>query len=441
MEDFPIKQEYPNFNYADPNYHGSAFEFGYIAVGRFVLNCCRWIYQQIQDNSISHFLFLSRDGKVFYEAFVLLYPELKDSVSYIYISRKVIRMVSISSTSCLLKEISKFNALEQYTLDELYSYFCNAELNESHLKWLGENSELSSQQRIKCKQYQQVFNFFNFFSDEVVDHCKQVRQLYLDYLVPFLAVNDRLGVFDVGYEGTAQSFLINVTAKPIYGFYLGTFKQILKNVSDQSLVHSYLFHLGDRADNLYGFTQQVALLESLFSAEDGSFIGYDLISKQPLFFEENGNKRQGFVNQLHCGVLKYCEDAIDVLPRQKLTASQSFFLIYYFFNYPIYKQDIKIFDKINFYYDSISNNYKCIIDSQNTLSDVAWQLGQTRIRHSDVFFIAQIQRQLLKLENTVFKKVIKGKYRKKYEKSRTAFYIDSQKKFVKIYFNLFGKRF
>ena len=75
-------------------------------------------------------------------------------------------------------------------------------------------------------------------------------------------------------------------------------------------IYSYLFHLGDRADNLYGFTQQVALLESLFSAEDGSFIGYDLISKQPLFFEENGNKRQGFVNQLHCGVLKYCEDAI-----------------------------------------------------------------------------------------------------------------------------------
>ncbi len=285
---------------------GDPYDFGYAALGPFVLSLCLSMLRQSKENGIDHLFFLARDGYLP----LLVAQRLREALGY----GPELSYLPISRAALLPYMLSRpggIDAVLNVTLDtkKLLSEFVRERFGET--AWQIVHDALSEVAPLN------PFAIARDYLDAIAAILKKnapavikARQAEIDNLVRYytsrLASGFRNAVFGVGRKGTFQTILSEISDATVYGFYVVTDNAIDSNLPERN----YSSFLGAIDKNVRAKNPDTILYEVFLSERAGPVTGFSAFL-EPLRGEsyETEDERE-FFDKLHAGAIKFAEDAI-----------------------------------------------------------------------------------------------------------------------------------
>ncbi|HCD5349703.1 TPA: hypothetical protein NBW43_005317, partial [Escherichia coli] len=186
-------------------YCADKFKFGYQAFGPVIIGFTSWIKKIAIENNIKKLYFLSRDTKVAYDCFNILYPDINIESHYIYSSRRSVSIPLFKSKKDLLVEVYK----------TIYSTTISAWL-ENRFGITKDQYSVEVLQKYSLKDYDhpiggkfskdKLSQLVCELSDIILENAKQERINLIDYLSSHgMDTNENIAVVDIGYAASMQS--------------------------------------------------------------------------------------------------------------------------------------------------------------------------------------------------------------------------------------------
>lgn len=290
-------------------------DLGYIVYGPVVFAFLRWMLSTVIEDGVRNLLFLSREGHVLTKAFDLFakhIPALGDlRVEYFLASRLGCQIVSIDRPGDLDKLFGgrfkgDFATLVRARLGQVLGDVVLEELPQSLRK---AHVELPAVKREVCAAVSKVF-------DRVKEHTRSAKDAYLEYWTS-LDLQGVSAVVDIGFNGTIQKLLMELTEEHLHGYYFATTDRADEHGSKGVFAKGYYgTSLNERdADNV--MLRYNLLLESVLTAPAGQFQGFTKAfdGKLSPVYRTDGISQREFdvLDRCHAGILTYIEDALDVV--------------------------------------------------------------------------------------------------------------------------------
>lgn len=256
------------------------YRFGYENVGILYLGFIQWLVEEFRKHGVRHAYFLSRDGYIMqkvYEKFADKNHELP-SCSYFHVSRLALALSSI----------------ENVDSDELDLFISDSELRnvDHYLKRFGLDSSkfekeiidtgfLSARSLISNNyDRQKLFDLLVSLKTQILEIADKQKKLFAGYLKEVgIDKYETIGIVDIGWKASMQKYLLEILQREgiytsIFGFYLGTSREILQNDMIDGNAFGFLCQEGKPEQVFKTILGCVPLCEFLFSAPHGSVERY-----------------------------------------------------------------------------------------------------------------------------------------------------------------------
>lgn len=256
-------------------------EFGYVALGPFILSLALWMHRLAREKSFDHIHFLARDGHLPLAAFRDVGSALGNTVpaSYLPISRKLLFPHFISCGR--LERILDIRFSPDMTIRRLV----NARFGDAGMAIV--ERALSQTPGLSLDAF--AAEHIELIGDALFESIAELQDASAERAVAlrhaFTAAfegQSRPAIFDVGRKGTFQAILSEITERQVHGFYVVTDHAIAKNAADRR----YDSFLGMIDGRVRAKNPDTILYEALLSEKGGSFVGYDA-KGQPIQDEAN----------------------------------------------------------------------------------------------------------------------------------------------------------
>lgn len=298
----------------------SLYKFGYAILGPFALGFVQWVMRRLSYMKADKAIFLARDSYLpmcIYNNFLdKLNLDLPKS-DYLLCSRRSLVVPGFCGNlnSVLENAALNFGNTTYATyLDSRFSISIN-DLNKNIIKKykIGKNGE----SKISFpRDLAQVISLVKEILPLIYKKSDQERKLYLEYLSQksLLCTDNKYAIIDIGYSGTMQRKLDEITANRYDGLYMLTHNYVMHEFKDK-IFEAWLASFDDqRSSYSHPSNDFIPLLESLLSSDGGSLInfskeGSDLVPN--FVFTSNEEDRIRFIREVHRGAIDFSSDYIN----------------------------------------------------------------------------------------------------------------------------------
>ncbi|NIL01468.1 HAD-IA family hydrolase [Yersinia mollaretii] len=453
-------------------YNGDKFRFGYQAFGPIIIGFTMWIRNEAINKGLEKLFFLSRDTKVVYDCYNILFPNDSIKTCYLYSSRRSVKVPQLKTSADLYPPIYK--KIYSSTISEWLKNNYGLSKEDYDESILINNGLTGYDQAIGGKFSKDILSKIILELDAVIlSIASQERKDITAYLTSMgMNTEKDVAIVDIGYAATMQAAYMDLLDKSnIHGLYYATFNTALKNVPNINLTSAYSLTLGSPSAPNHGICTHRFFYESIFCDADYSLIklattenGFNFIKTD--FADE---KRQQVVRAIHSGVLSLARDIKEYSPSDYYSSyvdpRLSALLLDSFLSQPD-ENDARMFMGVLFEDSSIPNavRYLYIPDELRNdpkiIENIIWKepvalfikktsnpdknaisppkLGSTPIQSKSIVF-TKIS-NLMTIERKILNLALNDRKFKKYERNRESFFIDSKSKFISIYYRSIGKK-
>ena len=269
---------------SDASFANSSFEFGRGILGALAFMFSHWLKGKCEEHNVRNLFFLSRDGKLFHDAFQLLFPDAGINIRYVFASRKNNKIINRKSVEVIISELLKAQS-DQELLDILKFSFGLTD---------AESKELLIYEEKKLA-YQQI-------AETLCAKAELMRKSYFEYLRGYCKTG-AIAVVDIGYMGSTQKVISELFGEDIFGFYLSVDSGIQKNIK-AGRFYSFIEE-PQRGNSKIGIVRHRHIYETILCSNDKSFISMikDKEDFDIRFSSFNEPNRQRFIESSHKGAL------------------------------------------------------------------------------------------------------------------------------------------
>lgn len=295
---------------------GDLKHFGYSVLGPMVLGYTQWVVRRIKALGITKPMFLARDGYLVmkvYEALRARDPSLP-APGYLLCSRRSVAVPAIKSLADI-RELATLNfgsstlgtiLNARYGLEE-------ADVDDDVMRKHGFRQGWKSR-IFYPRDLAQMIRFVSAIEPQIMSVAERERQAYVAYLRSEGLFDDtqRIGLIDIGYSGTMQRKIQEMTGRKYDGLYMLTHNYVLHHFRDESFEAWLEDFDSQRAAYRHAFNDHIPLLESLLSSPAGSLLCFKLFDDDTAIPEmleaSNETDRIAFLRRAHAGAMTFVSD-------------------------------------------------------------------------------------------------------------------------------------
>lgn len=286
----------------------SAVSIGIEILGPMLLGFCKWLHHKINTDKIDKIFFLSREGKIFQEAFNILYPQCRVEQAYLYVSRQAMVVPQLVDSPDFDEMADRLKFLAHTPPVSMIPVICMLDqtvFNEK-VKSIG----LDGSTRIDKVADEYKDGLYHIIQELGKDDFRQQKE----YMAKYLKENDFVGniaIVDIGWSGTMQKVLqkyVENTDTKLHGYYLGARNMESDDFYEGLSREGYLFDQERNEDfNLMTrFTTEI--IEMLFSNTEGSVLRYEMAkgSVVPILDKPEYGREEGkFIVSMQSAALEF----------------------------------------------------------------------------------------------------------------------------------------
>lgn len=282
-------------------------DFGYVALGPFLLSLALWMLRLARQKHIDHIAFLARDGHLPIQAARLAAQATGEAtrMSYLPISRRVLFPYFLQQPGGIEKILSI-----RYDPRQTIEKYLSERFGETALELFSK----AAQSRTGLSPAGFMKDHHDFVCDILRDNLDVLQAETADknrnlvaYYREKLPQAENAALFDVGRKGTFQAALSQIAGGPLHGFYVVTNYEILKNAPGRAF-DSFLGMMDSRMREK---NPDTILYETMLSEKAGSFAGFDANGAPQRLPNRTSAEELSFFNELHAGALDFVKDAIE----------------------------------------------------------------------------------------------------------------------------------
>jgi FMN phosphatase YigB (HAD superfamily) len=296
-------------------YTGRPEDFGYVFLGPLVLEFSVWLRRMAKSKNIRQLHFLARDGEILKKAFDYLerLDPLGAHSNYLLLSRRAVASAFIKNVDDILQIIDSdpFGG----PLKELFYFRLGLDIDgpefHSSLERAGFDS---ADERVEiARDKSRIHELVRLIGERVLDNAKIEATGLLKYLKQEGLFSDEpKALVDIGYSGTNQLRLNQLSGTSFLGFYFATSEKAKVKVPNAARVMwGFLANFASIEAPTVPFLKHQLFFEMFFSSTQGQ-IQYFKDSDDgllPVFGEVRGEpKKLAILPEVHRGVLQYIED-------------------------------------------------------------------------------------------------------------------------------------
>lgn len=340
-------------------FNGDQWQLGYVGLGVLLLGYTKWLIESAIRDGIEVLYFLARDGKIMKEAYDIVSKSYANAPKSVYMlcSRRSINLAKVKNLADI-KDLLYVDFAHRVSLGHLLENrfgLTHAQVSNDILQKYG----FTWSSRVTKDDLPRLDQLVTSIADEIITVATTERVDYLEYLdqIEIFKPNLKVAIVDIGYAGTMQESLYQISGKNISGYYLITFRKALERLQSNGLKsYGYLAEFIDRHDTYHPFCRHVPLYETLFSSTDNSFLKMSRTwdgNLQPIYMPdiESEEKRINFVRGVHSGALEFISDSVeilgDALQKMDIEPNKTMRLLDQLFNDP-HPEDARLFSGIVF---------------------------------------------------------------------------------------------
>jgi len=315
-----VANKFYNNHYGGINEHsyfkGSAYSFGYTALGPMVFGFIHWLYQRAIGLGLENLYFLARDGWILKQVYDDLYQNVAGAPKsyYLYSSRRAVTVPMIKN------EMDAFEVGTQTFNARTLSSFLEMRfgLSENDI-----DKKLLSKQGYKLKDivsphYEQpkLRSLIKSLMPMILKTAERERHSYVDYLESIDFVKNskakNCAVVDIGYSGSMQLGLKRILdLDTLGGFYFLTHNKAAKYFT-RDVFEGYLANLDDGSTSCHHpLNDQVFIFETVLSSPEGSLLNFTGLGSERemnLLYAEEEEKRRVLLEDFHRGAREFSSD-------------------------------------------------------------------------------------------------------------------------------------
>lgn len=308
------------------------FKFGYEIFGPVLYGFTNWLFSEVKKNNYKSLYFLARDGYILKRAFDTLYSNENINSHYLYMSRKSVRTAQFFKLSSIEKMIELVVGKKYFDIEYVLNSLSISE--EVYLPILNkmciDPKKIITKGTLEDKVYKELFLALK---EHIYSNAKLQYEALQGYLLQEKVDTNSILV-DIGWRGSIQKSLIELTDYDLKGYYLGVTSATYKNNN----IKGYLFE--PKIENDYEcekYSSFVGLIEFLFLAQEGSTIGfkYEENEYKPILKEYEYNvdsKEIRSVIEIQHGAMSFVEDIkkIKLIDKKQLNPKSTYYNLYNF---------------------------------------------------------------------------------------------------------------
>ena len=290
----------------------SGQDTGYCVFGPIILSYFIWLCDEAKKAEIDTLYFLAREGyllKEMFDYFVQLdeikkhYKTLPESV-YLLTSRRSV-LGAVEKNKKVLKDIISNNYFNG-TLRDLFFNRIGVDFNTIA-------PGIAKEQIAIPRDTNKVLDMVMPYIDQIQENATKEREVLLSYFDEIdYTSNKNVGLVDLGYSGTIQKYIYQLTHKKVKGYYFVT-RDTTRQWTDENNETFGFFEndaTGDSETSVYRYS---LYLEFWLTAPDGQLSHFNKENGKisPVFKEKGGTKNDFYVNHaITDGVKEYLKDAV-----------------------------------------------------------------------------------------------------------------------------------
>lgn len=342
----------PNRNLANESpYSGSLYKLGYEAVGSIFLGFADFVLKKAIKDKVDIVYFVARDGylvKYFYDFISKFYKNAPKS-EYLYSSRASFSIATIVNKNDLYKNIDvPFTDCDiRFLLKNRFHF----DLNEEHEEILNDldiNGVVNY-----SRDLTNIKKLINNISSDLLRSCKNKSDALNGYLRSVGIFDKELNkaIVDIGYAGTTQNKLSELTGDKFHAYYFITRYEISNILNSNQNYCAYYANLVDHQEHEDSdFFKFTSMFEFIFGAPHNTVIYFDFDEGNnpiPIFMKDTENEtlRRRMLGEIHLGARNFLSDFVNEfsedLERMDFVAFHMVKKYKNFLNYPSWQDAMK----------------------------------------------------------------------------------------------------
>lgn len=205
------------------NYDNEYQKFGFEVIGPIIMEFTKWVHDEAKRKGIKSLLFCARDMKIVQATFEDYYGQGDIKNIYFYVSRRSTFLPYLYSDNTFenLIKIAKpqFKGKNKYSIRDFYSAF-NIEFGQKNN--IDIDKKMKFGELINSKDIKKIY--YDYAKTYVEKYGKKQYELLSKYFYKNY-IENKTALVDIGWSGTTQSILMQLTKKDIFGYYYGIFKE------------------------------------------------------------------------------------------------------------------------------------------------------------------------------------------------------------------------
>ncbi|MBQ7454780.1 MAG: hypothetical protein IJS69_07010, partial [Selenomonadaceae bacterium] len=274
-------------------------ELGYWFFGAPLLTFVLWLIQQSKVDGVKRLLFLSRDGyflQPLYKFVAGLLNVQPLPADYFLASRRAVTVASI-------RDISQAKALTSLHFEGTTKKFFRERFDLD----CGDDTEII----LPNKDAPIINKLIDAHAEKILQVAADERTRYEKYISDFGDI-DGAGVVDMGYSGTIQYYLQQLTGKIFTGYYFATSASNRFGAASAERMRGCFTENDNYATTTSSVFRYQLLFEAILTAPDAQLKNFDA-GGNPVFGEpEPGQMHFDEIRAIHDGIKDFCRDVAEI---------------------------------------------------------------------------------------------------------------------------------
>ena len=317
-------------NFSDISYPNSKPEFlfdltakniGYSIIGPLLTSFTQWLIEKAAEDGVKRLYFLAREGQLMKSVYDLWSKNIVDApdARYLVVSRRACSVPLIETLEDIVN-IAKVDYYQNSISNFLFERF-GLELDDDVWFQLRRDFGFSKSTLCEVKEgdLDSLLPLLKKLSEVIFKQARQ-EQFHLTNYLNSMGLNDsfKSAVVDIGYSGSIQNYLCQLTNQKINGYYLATHqKSLLVSQNQNVTVRGCLVENAPVGVSAPIFLSHGFELEKLLSSNDSQVIRYSTSNNNSsvAIYKDLSQKEKDsnfFRDELRKGVTRFVKDALQI---------------------------------------------------------------------------------------------------------------------------------
>lgn len=298
---------------------GDPTRLGYFVLGPLVFAFTQWLVEQLRQRKVNSVNFLSRDGRLFYEAYRVFcrYSTNLPMPRYVLSSRRAYGLAAVFDVTDAQELISI--PFEPCPLKEIFRTRFDIELDR--LNCPEEQLSLAGFAALDAKVHpvhdlmrlKRLVALLWPLLERIASQERTALNAYLNDIGMLSEKN--LAVVDIGYAGTLQAYLEKILNRDVAGYYFITHAKADTYKKKGLNINSYYRESVEHHLKKDLISKNISLFELLFSSDEPSLLNFALTNSgegKPVFKPSvNDSSRVRLVKLMQRGAMLFVNDVLE----------------------------------------------------------------------------------------------------------------------------------